>query len=98
MNKYTEMLERLRWAIDNGCNLYEIEDICEVVEELVNKETPLLVKETESFYMCARCNQMHSAKYEGMCIPCLAGRKYCPECGQAQDWSEVMSEYYANNK
>ena len=59
------------------------------LQQLVDRATPMKVFETDHSFVCRNCSNIFTMKYEGMCVPCLSGIKYCPSCGQAQDWSDI---------
>lgn len=61
----------------------------EDLDKLVEKATPKKVKETDIMFACPKCDQMLSMKYKSLCIDCIKGINYCPNCGQKLDWSEV---------
>ena len=59
------------------------------LHNLVDKQKPMKVFETDHSYICRNCSNIFTMKYDGVCVPCLAKIKYCPSCGQKQDWSDV---------
>ena len=57
-----------------------------ILEELVDKETPMKLEETDVEtdkdcfnWICPRCKSFHSES---------EGYQYCSECGQKIDWSD----------
>ena len=88
MNKYQEALELIKESYGEGEFHYNYDEI-DTLKELVNKSKPMKVFETDHSYICRNCANIFTMKYEGMCVPCLHGIKYCPSCGQAQDWGDV---------
>ena len=92
MNKYQIAFDRVaRYCSDArlGVFRYELTDELSTLYELAEKATPKKVFETDHSYICRNCANIFTMKYEGMCVPCLHGIKYCPSCGQAQDWGDV---------
>lgn len=98
MNKYQEALNNLEDIIcELSCELkqdYELytretgyEKYINILQELVDKATPLLDKETpkkpipflNSFFKCGNCNgTFQNHHYQNR----------CPDCGQKLDWSD----------
>ena len=89
-NKYQEALDNIIiWTRPNERTLHE-EDYADL-QELINKETPMIVinrmyeypvtnrtKMVKGFE-CPNCHQRLHNRYK---------RPYCAECGQHLDWSE----------
>ena len=90
MNKYQDALDDL-W---NGCpNPKEQVESKEILQELVDKETPRKVKpcpELNKWFNSARCPKcQHVVEIDEI---------YCPKCGQRLDWSEHIEESENNAK
>lgn len=93
MNKYQEALTNIGYSASHLNNhIYECDDICDeyvddiltdcdLLQELVDKETPKKVKPfPNSFYIktCPNCSSALETK-----------RNYCDNCGQRLDWSNT---------
>lgn len=67
-------------TISNGKDLYHFETRdyvpLEAVEELIEKATPKKPYDKGDYYICPNCSN----------DKCVCG-KFCPNCGQAIDWS-----------
>ena len=73
MNKYQEALEKLR-EIEQTENTWDVN--CDVLQELVDRATPKKPYDKGDYYICPNCSNDR----------CVCG-KFCPNCGQAIDWS-----------
>jgi hypothetical protein len=85
MNKYQEALEKLR-KIEQTENTWD--ENCEVLQELVDKDTPKKPDITVHNGFCPNCHQAFGLERtkEAMIRPYWLS--FCPYCGQAIDWSE----------
>lgn len=86
MNKYQTCFDRL--ITNNYLTGREKREYIKIIQELVNKETPMKVKNRET--LCYVYNEPH---YYGLCPRCNGALKnngviYCPVCGQKVDWSD----------
>lgn len=82
MSKYQEALKRLK--TNEYLTSREQRQYCNLLQELVNKETPMLVTDihVDEFY-CPKCHsEISHDKYNS------EHPKYCEECGQRLDWSD----------
>lgn len=94
MNKYEEALDWLTWRCMEPNDDYEglvydqvpdfeIEANIEPLRELIERATPTKLRKTNFTRRCPSCNrQMSNLKNAHPNI------KFCPNCGQALDWSE----------
>ena len=80
-NKYQEALNKLRFAVSIAQDLpyKECNELCDIIYELVKKETPMKPLKLSEGDFCRKC------KCE---IPENVEAKYCPNCGQKLDWSD----------
>ena len=81
-NKYQEALNKLRFAVSISQDLpyKECNELCDIIYELVDKETPIKVvkwKLAQPETRCAKCGAGLERKHD-----------YCPNCGQRLDWSD----------
>ena len=106
MSKYQEALNNIVKSCcpncdTNGCKDCSIEKICnatakqwvDTLQELVDKATPKKVNEPDEwgYYGCPVCD---GCQYNPLSDTTWALRKakYCPDCGQALDWSDIEDE------
>lgn len=97
MNKYEKALDWLTWRCMEPSNDYEgleyeqvpdfeIEANIVPLRELIERATPTKLRKTRFTRRCPSCNrQMSDFKNAHPNI------KFCPNCGQALDWSEYES-------
>ena len=90
MNKYQETLEFIKSLKSSDsqqeANFRSLEDI---VQELVDKETPMALIEDDSEYdkygecdfLCPNCKKILGSETYDECLD----YKYCPKCGQKLD-------------
>lgn len=97
MNKYQEALNVVKGCIDIRCD----EEIA-IVQELVDKETPMKINIGKKDYSslskgvydicCPCCEELLGFTNQNIIIP------YCPFCGQKLDWSDEDMEVENNAK
>jgi predicted RNA-binding Zn-ribbon protein involved in translation (DUF1610 family) len=90
-NKYQEVFKRLKNDIERGNCDYNVEPYLNVIQELVDKETPMkviyendLVDENvivNTWVYCPTCKE--EIPYE-----LWENLNYCPNCGQHLDWRD----------
>lgn len=80
MNKYQEALDYLR-----GGNLFgELDnDTLEMIEELVDKETPMKTSYARLDEMCGQCGSGIYKDFDD-----FEDEVYCSQCGQRIEWEE----------
>ena len=97
MNKYQEAYLKLLSTFNgmqlgiNNHNTLEITQSFNIIKELVDKEIPKKPKIDRLYYNChnGECDKAF-IYYCPVCnIGSVEDMNYCPECGQALDWSEV---------
>lgn len=93
MNKYQEALDRCNYVCGLDINVLKKQEFA-ILQELVNKEKPMLVQTTREITYNAKSYGTRTLKIE--CPNCKKAfhivfdneYKYCPRCGQALDWSD----------
>ena len=93
MNKYQEALQLMK--VSNMRIIDEIRDFCNkynenpfvVLQELVDKETPMKPYKDDLSYSGYRCSNCHSNIYE-LRSHNVVNTPYCIWCGQKLDWSD----------
>ena len=82
MNKYQEALDRQKENIKilREKEFIEYADDFKLLQELVDKETPVKVEEELELFRCPNCNEKLLIYKRSI--------NYCYECGQKLDWSE----------
>ena len=79
-SKYQEALNRL-----NQDERYQIGNEKIILQELVDKATPKNVRtfeyQDELYFVCSRCGLVEMIRE-------IKFMNYCPNCGQAIDWSK----------
>lgn len=92
MNKYQEALDKIAKHTNNPRSMYfnlganEPKKYLDILQQLVNKETPKKVLNKHKEYVFPR-----AYRFSGLCPNCkthIDSGKYCPTCGQKLDWSE----------
>ena len=94
-NKYQEAFKRLKNDIERGNCDYNVEPYLNILQELVDKETPMKVIEKyahkERDYL-NECSFVYTEVIIGNCPNCWEdineNYTYCPNCGQKLDWSD----------
>ena len=81
MNKYQKALDNV--SAEWGTSDRDID----ILQELVEKETPKKVILSNSRYRCPNCDGILAFDYTGICLECQNVR--CGGCGQALDWSKI---------
>lgn len=96
MNKYQNSIEVVDTLLHLMCGeeredgykptMEEMSKSMDLLKELVDKETPIKLEETDVEtdkdcfnWICPRCKSFHSES---------EGYQYCSECGQKLDWSD----------
>ena len=96
MNKYKNSIEVVDTLLHLMCGeeredgykptMEEMSKSMDLLKELVDKETPMKLEETDVEtdkdcfnWICPRCKSFHSES---------EGYQYCSECGQKLDWSD----------
>ena len=82
-NKYQVAFNRLKNDIERGNCDYNVSPYLLTIQELVNKETPMLVTDIhiDEFY-CPKCHAEITHDINNY----LGRPTYCEECGQRLDW------------
>lgn len=83
MNKYQEALDYLRWIGGDGYYKKQREKSFGVLQELVDKATPIKPKsfnDLREYCLCSCGYDFYDWGYNEY--------KYCPNCGKKVDWSE----------
>ena len=92
-NKYQEALNKLRFAVSIAQDLpyKECNELCDILYELVKKETPMKLNNIEEFimfdgtvYKIAKCP---NCKGNNKVREYVSGNR-CYTCGQKLDWSD----------
>lgn len=78
-NKYQDALNSLNPNYI-GEQEYSWRKATEILQELVDKETPMKVEEELELFRCPKCNEKLLIYKRSI--------NYCYECGQKLDWSE----------
>ena len=84
MNKYHEALDYLRWIGSDGYYKKKREKSFDILQELIDKETPMKARADSVGCYCGNC-AYRLGDNNGWT---QATVKYCRNCGQALDWSE----------
>lgn len=95
-NKYQEAFKRLKNDIERGNCDYNVEPYLNILQELVDKETPMKVianpsgKSKRYKYLCPNCKDyLFEANSQTMRFMKDEKRyNHCAYCGQKIDWSD----------
>ena len=92
MNKYQEALDRIKnkTAIIDGEKMTIGAAYCDtlsILQELVNKETPMKPYKDDLSYSGYKCSNCHNNIYE-LRSHNIEKTPYCIWCGQKLDWSD----------
>jgi len=90
MNKYQEALNKIINMGDKDLYNEHHLEWADTLQELVDKATPKKPKRDRLYYNC--CDGECDKTFIYYCSVCNVGSvedmKYCPDCGQALDWSD----------
>lgn len=94
MNKYQEAMNYL-WNLYDENKIYGIASrgYLEILQGLVDKATPKKLVATRHTRRCPSCNRQMSDINNAH-----PNIKFCPNCGQALDWSTEMMIKKSENK
>lgn len=68
----------------------KITEALEMAIEALEKQTPRMPQEYGKYeFLCPCCAEKLGVEVEDICIYQMTPPKYCDNCGQALDWSEV---------
>ena len=91
MNKYQEALDYLRWIGSDGYYKKKREKSFDVLQELVDKATPMKpIQLEERKYSCPSCAM--AFKLKTLVKDMFVNNQYCDVCGQRLDWSKDERE------
>lgn len=99
MNKYQEALNKLRFAVSIAQDLpyKECNELCDILQELINKETPMKPIDCKKEKITNFCDfgfPSIDVHFSGTCSRCNkyisknSELLYCYNCGQKLDWSD----------